>query len=509
LQRRAPGERSACSGRARVSDVRISIVRPPGCLHSEAVREVAESLHYACLRLGHRSAIVENRYDGAAKVILLAANLIPPEDVDRVPPSAIVYNLEQISGRLAHDNPSYAALLARCEVWDYSRRNLDALTQLGVRNAAHLPIGFVPELARFAPAETEDIDVLFYGSVNERRDRILKEIRNAGVVLHVAFGRYGPERDALIARAKVVLNLHSYDTRILEMTRISYALANRKAVLSEHAAGSEVDADLREAIAFAEAPRLADACVELAFDDHRRRALAERGFAHFSARSLPELLRERLGAATPAGAAAGPPRYPLRLNLGSGRDWREDWLNVGIGPEGRPDAVLDIAAALELPRFVATERFGTIALHEHLFDEIVANDVLEHLPDLVAAMTNCLRLLKIGGLLRIQVPYGLSEGARQDPTHVRGFDERSWSPFTEGFWHAGWRDYRFEVAGLAYVLSPMGEERQRSGVAQEEILRTPRAVDVMRVALRKRMLTGAERALERKMRGGRAATTSP
>ncbi len=491
-----------------MSEIRVCIVRPPGGLHSEAVREVAESLHYALLRLGHRSAIVENRYDAPHKLILLAANLIAPDEVERVPPSAVVYNLEQVSDRLAHDNPPYAALLARCEVWDYSRRNLDALARLGVRNAAHLPIGFVPELARIAPADKEDIDVLFYGSVNERRDRILKEIRDAGLALHVAFGRYGPERDALIARSKVVLNLHSYETRILEMTRISYALANRKAVLSELAADSEADDDLRDAIAFAPAEEIADACVALAFDAARRRALAERGFAHFSARSLPELLRERLGAASRTSTAAAP-RYPLRLNLGSGRDWREDWLNVDIGPAWRPDAVLDIAAALELPRFVATERFGPIALQEHQFDEIMANDVLEHIPDLVAAMTNCLRLLKIGGLLRVQVPYDLSYGAWQDPTHVRAFNERSWAYFTEWFWYAGWRDYRFEVAGLAYVLSALGEERQRAGLAQDEILRLPRAVDSMRVALRKRMLTDEERALERKMRGRAATTASP
>src|SRR5262245_53010200 len=112
------------------------------------------------------------------------------------------------------------------------------------------------------------------------------------------------------------------------------------------------------------------------------------------------------------------------MNLGSGHDWRGDWLNVDLDLTGQHDVVLDIGGTLELPRIVATDRFGTIALQEHQFDEIVANDVLEHVPDLVAAMTNCLRLLKISRLLRLQVPYDRSN-AWQDPAHVETFNEHS------------------------------------------------------------------------------------
>jgi predicted SAM-dependent methyltransferase len=51
----------------------------------------------------------------------------------------------------------------------------------------------------------------------------------------------------------------------------------------------------------------------------------------------------------------------------------------------------------------------------------LANDVLEHLPDLRTAMTSCLELLREGGRLHVRVPYDLSHGAWQDPTHVRGY----------------------------------------------------------------------------------------
>jgi len=41
-------------------------------------------------------------------------------------------------------------------------------------------------------------------------------------------------------------------------------------------------------------------------------------------------------------------------------------------------------------------------------------------------MTNCLKLLRVGGVFKILVPYDLSYGAWQDPTHIRAFNERSW-----------------------------------------------------------------------------------
>jgi hypothetical protein len=40
-----------------------------------------------------------------------------------------------------------------------------------------MPVGYVPELERIRPAPAEDIDVLFFGSVNDRRQRVLDQLR--------------------------------------------------------------------------------------------------------------------------------------------------------------------------------------------------------------------------------------------------------------------------------------------------------------------------------------------
>lgn len=71
----------------------------------------------------------------------------------------------------------------------------------------------------------------------------------------------GDERDQYIARAKVVLNMHRFqETKVFEIARVSYLLANRKAVVSEISSATVVDDDIRMAIASDSIDRLVDLC---------------------------------------------------------------------------------------------------------------------------------------------------------------------------------------------------------------------------------------------------------
>ena len=90
---------------------------------------------------------------------------------------------------------------------------------------------------------------------------------------------------------------------------------------------------------------------------------------------------------------------------------------------------------------VIDTRLGRFAIEKGMFTEIIANDVLEHIPDLVKAMTNCRDLLKRGGEMHIHVPYDLSYGAWQDPTHVRAFNENSFLYYTD-LWYRDWETDR-------------------------------------------------------------------
>jgi len=157
----------------------------------------------------------------------------------------------------------------------------------------------------------------------------------------------------------------------------------------------------------------------------------------------------------------------LTLNLGSGKDRRADCVNADIRADVGADWVVDIGAPMQIDR---------------QFSKIIANDVLEHIPNLVAAMTNCRDLLEMGGEMHIHVPYDLSHGAWQDPTHVRAFNEKSWVYYCEWAWYLGWKGSRFEMEHLQMSLSNYGASLE---LPQDEILRLPRAVDSMYVILKK------------------------
>jgi hypothetical protein len=97
-------------------------------------------------------------------------------------------------------------------------------------------------------------------------------------------------------------------------------------------------------------------------------------------------------------------------------------------------------------------------------------------------LRNCRDLLIPNGKFTISVPYELSLGAWQDPTHVRAFNENSWLYYTDWCWCLGW-DKGFKLTELQFKLTELGTEMSEAGLPDQEILRTPRAVDSMKVVL--------------------------
>jgi hypothetical protein len=79
-----------------------------------------------------------------------------------------------------------------------------------------------------------DIDVLFFGSMNDRRRAVLQELQKDPTIrVEALCGAYGKERDDKIARAKINLHIHFYDTKIYQQLRIAHFSNNRCFVVSE------------------------------------------------------------------------------------------------------------------------------------------------------------------------------------------------------------------------------------------------------------------------------------
>lgn len=163
------------------------------------------------------------------------------------------------------------------------------------------------------------------------------------------------------------------------------------------------------------------------------------------------------------------------LNIGSGKDYRKEALNIDINPVFKPDIVMDISKRIDYSAFIP------LGMDANVFDKIIAYDVLEHVDNLTVAMTNCLNLLKEGGEMDIIVPYDLSMGAWSDPTHVRAFNERSWIYYADWAWYLGWEKHCFACIKCELQCAPWVD----SNTPVEQLSRMPRAVESMKVILKK------------------------
>jgi hypothetical protein len=187
--------------------------------------------------------------------------------------------------------------------------------------------------------------------------------------------------------------------------------------------------------------------------------------------------------------------FPKQLNIGSGKNYKEDFLNLDSDDYWKPDIIYDLNNPLPQGKSqkINAGRFGEIEITKNLFEKIIAYDVLEHITKLTVCMKSCLDLLKEDGIFEINVPYDLSLGAWQDPLHVRAFNENSWLYYTDWFWYMGWTEARFVSHKLNLKLSQFGLQLQEGGKNTQEIMRAPRAVDAMLVQLKKVPLSAGDR----------------
>jgi hypothetical protein len=165
--------------------------------------------------------------------------------------------------------------------------------KLGISNVKYCGIGYVPELTRIKP-EPCDIDFLWYGSLNERRTQVLQKLHSMGFKVKILFGVYGQQRDAFIARSKIVLNIHFYESKVLEIVRISYLLANRRFVISESGNDPEIEDPIRNGLVLANYENLVKECVKYLNDDAARNEIAEKGFSRISSFRQEEYLKDVL-----------------------------------------------------------------------------------------------------------------------------------------------------------------------------------------------------------------------
>ncbi len=259
--------------------------------------ELIAALQWGLTELGHDTTAAINSIGRDRTNIVLGGQMIAAGEIKQFPGGTIFYNLEQLA-EISPENlwPVWKSIASEFRVWEYSQRNMGVWGQFQPKFPVTLvPVGWSPNLRRIPKVTNEDIDVLFYGLTSNARFAAFHSLCNAWVKCVYACGLYGKERDELISRAKIVLNINRYDrSRIFEVVRASYLLANEKAVVSDIYADSFVEADLKDAVAFSPIDGILETCQRLLKDDGARRELAMRGRGIFEKRDIREILRKAL-----------------------------------------------------------------------------------------------------------------------------------------------------------------------------------------------------------------------
>lgn len=303
----------------------ILIVSPPGYGHHLAFFDIAMSFKQSFPN--DPILTIDSNLCEDGTTLVFGAHLLARFDA-KIDGDYVIYQTEQLA---ANDSlfvdEKYIDLLRRFPVWDYCQSNVDFLESKGIC-AKHVPIGYSKSLGNIKTGKSaslmgggrngpqridfsewsgvypitsptggfvEDIDVMFAGSINERRQKIIEELKGKEIdgrpLVVASFIGYGGFRDKLIARSKIVLNCHFYDSAIHEIFRTSHLFSNKKAVVSEYGKDAGLEAQFYGGGGFVEYDGLVDRCLDLLKDDAARHTVAEHGYNIFKKTTQAEILR--------------------------------------------------------------------------------------------------------------------------------------------------------------------------------------------------------------------------
>jgi len=451
--------------------IHLSIIQPAGYIHSQGFLDQARYARYQFRRLGAQVTIGKNRLREDSVNIVFGAHL-GFDAALKQRYTCVFLNLEQLGDGGAQVSHSYLDLLRSSAVIDYDERNLAAY---GCKPGSVPVVSFqsAPYLAKTpsVPLLDRPIDLLFFGSINDRRKAIFSRIEACGWnVSMFDHPVYGDERDQFIRQAKAVFNCHFYESSRFEQARAFHTLSLGTPVISERTARTTPPAAFEDAVTW-----LADDQLESFFKeeflsaDWLERARSQlNSFALSDAQPAWRVVHEYcLGLFRMNAIRIPKPWRPVQMCLdsGSGQHYQLGWLNLNSEPDSFADLSLDLSQALDLPMRLPSVGGGRIGLADAQMDLIRIRDEVPQMRNPREVMRNLLRLLKPEGRLELLIPCHAIPGLAGDPsrTLTRGDIPRALA--IDRFWDHGGLEHRLEITGYDFVddnASPCAAESASS-----------------------------------------------
>jgi SAM-dependent methyltransferase len=178
----------------------------------------------------------------------------------------------------------------------------------------------------------------------------------------------------------------------------------------------------------------------------------------------------------------------MKLNLGCGHDYKEGWVNLDRNATVKADVYCELDNKF-LVKFLPFEK--------DTFTHIYMSHILEHIVNPLPLMQDLHRVAAPGCELLIRTPYGSSDNAWEDPTHVRPYFLGSFGYFSQAAYGGADYGYRgdWETVSRTLILkAETGIEQIQDNLEDvlsvimvqrnlvDEIQVTMRAVKPIRVA---------------------------
>ncbi|RMD94660.1 MAG: hypothetical protein D6813_01825 [Calditrichaeota bacterium] len=264
----------------------LSPQQDPNYKHNLCFLEVADVLKFSLEDLGHDVLLNSNLIKDGFNIILGYHFL----DGKKLPPGYrfIIYQLEELGAEGGWPPHIIETLRSDCFVWDFCEQNIEYLAERGIQ--AYLkPIGFHPKMERIPHQDNKDIDILFYGSINHRRRKILHHLQKR-FNTHILFGLYGKQRDEWIGRSKIVVSIYYYEKKQFDYVRLFYLMNNKVFTIIEDTPHRKYE----DFLVYAQYDEIVDTCAYYLENEPLRKAIAEKTYLQFSNYPETEFLSDVL-----------------------------------------------------------------------------------------------------------------------------------------------------------------------------------------------------------------------
>lgn len=126
---------------------------------------------------------------------------------------------------------------------------------------------------------------------------------------------------------------------------------------------------------------------------------------------------------------------PFKLNIGCGGTPLEGYMHLDKIPHPHVDILYDLESGNQM-RWSNGDLVG-----DNAFDEMIMLHTFEHIHNVLPMMEELWRVAKPGCKLGIACPYGSTDNADEDPTHVRRVFANTFTYFSQAWY--GKNDYGY------------------------------------------------------------------